>query len=830
MKTRKRERISLFLILAAAILVGMVFGLPAANAAAPVVKTVPWVASQPLVAHDTWVGKSIRLKGTSDVEGGNIQYTWDFGDGSAVATGTVTNKYVIEASHTYSGTVGTVFTARLTVKDTTTGQTGSKEYYVKIEDQSLQTEVNVAIDEGLWKLHKDMYRWDSGATLYGDWRNWSTWYSLQGANINAFEVNGHLESGDPGNPYVETVQRAMHRLFELIHDTAIGLQHSDNPDTNGNDIGIRVWQDDGHDLYQSGMVMDAIVASGTPNAIAPTGPTNVIGRKYKEIVQDMLDWYAYCQSDNWDIGGAWRYSCNQDPDNSASQWGAIGLIAAERNWNITIPAWVKTWNQKWLIFSHNPAGYFGYTDQNPVWGPYAVTPSGMVQLVMNGLGRSYSNDPGNYSQFDKAETFIRNNWDNAGGYSYPIKTYYYGMFSFTKAMLLHQKMVGGALVLDPITMLHSNTAGVADIDWYGAQTSKGAPTDGVARTLVNGQHSDGYWWYHSPDGNMYAFETAWAIMMLNRTVFESGAPVAVAKAVPNPAVAGQTIVLDGSLSFHQDQSKQIVQWDWDLTGTGSAYTLHGPSITLTGGFPSVGSYPVKLRVTDNGDPLKTADTIVTIVVDTPPLAPTANAGGPYTFCPQIPKWYLDGSKSVNPDNGRHEAGAPGDFIKSYDWDLLGTGSFNDAHGVSPEVKATLSARGSGSFNIQLKVTDNTALSFPSSGKPDQTSTASAQVRVLASTDPACTCITNLTARAKSGEVQLTWTNIQGTNHYNVYRGTTAGGPYAFVASTTSTYSTYLDTTVTNGTTYYYIVRPAGLDTRETCQSNEANAKPAGRTR
>ena len=45
----------------------------AAMAAPPVVKTVPWVANNPLIPHDTWSGKSIRLKGTSSMAGANIQ-------------------------------------------------------------------------------------------------------------------------------------------------------------------------------------------------------------------------------------------------------------------------------------------------------------------------------------------------------------------------------------------------------------------------------------------------------------------------------------------------------------------------------------------------------------------------------------------------------------------------------------------------------------------------------------------------------------------------------------------------------------------------------------
>jgi hypothetical protein len=95
------------------------------------------------------------------------------------------------------------------------------------------------------------------------------------------------------------------------------------------------------------------------------------------------------------------------------------------------------------------------------------------------------------------------------------------------------------------------------------------------------------------------------------------------------------------------------------------------------------------------------------------------------------------------------------------------------------------------------------------------------------TVPICvslSCVDDLKARAKSGKVQLVWTDI-GAHHYNVYRSTTAGGPYLFIGTTTSRYSTYLDTTVINGTTFYYVVREAVLSGYELCQSNEARATP-----
>jgi len=93
----------------------------------------------------------------------------------------------------------------------------------------------------------------------------------------------------------------------------------------------------------------------------------------------------------------------------------------------------------------------------------------------------------------------------------------------------------------------------------------------------------------------------------------------------------------------------------------------------------------------------------------------------------------------------------------------------------------------------------------------------------------CDCVDDLAARPKSGKVQLTWTHV-GASSYNVYRGTTSGGPFALIANTTSTYSTYLDTDVLNGTTYYYVVRPVAVTGSELCQSNEASATPTPRVR
>ena len=53
-------------------------------------------------------------------------------------------------------------------------------------------------------------------------------------------------------------------------------------------------------------------------------------------------------------------------------------------------------------------------------------------------------------------------------------------------------------------------------------------------------------------------------------------------------------------------------------------------------------------------------------------------------------------------------------------------------------------------------------------------------------------------------VPLRWQPSFGATSYTVKRATTSGGPYSTVASGI-TASSYTDTTVTNGTTYYYVV-------------------------
>jgi hypothetical protein len=356
----------------------------------------------------------------------------------------------------------------------------------------------------------------------------------------------------------------------------------------GNKNGLMVYAPNYQNMgYEQGMFADAIVASANPTAIASTtpsqitnpalitsgspatGPAGIAGQSYLNIVQDMVDWAGYCQYEyDEDVqygytrgggysaqGGGWLYTCQSGDDNSTSQWAAVGLIAAERGFGLTIPTMVTDANQLWVtnaedVVAAKPTGkdsfaaggdyggfgYRGSLSGSPEWGPFAVTPSGMVQMALDGVGRTKNTAFGDSTtdadqRWNNVETFYADNFcnDPANGAYYSPKAYTYGLFSFTKSMLLHDP----GFSLSSIQYLRTQTSGVFSstnpntpantIDWYGAvQTGhfNGTDTcDGVAQTLVGRQNAAGFWYGDNYYGSQNPYETAWSLIMLQRTVF-----------------------------------------------------------------------------------------------------------------------------------------------------------------------------------------------------------------------------------------------------------------------------------------------------------------------
>ena len=84
--------------------------------------------------------------------------------------------------------------------------------------------------------------------------------------------------------------------------------------------------------------------------------------------------------------------------------------------------------------------------------------------------------------------------------------------------------------------------------------------------------------------------------------------------------------------------------------------------------------------------------------------------------------------------------------------------------------------------------------------------------------------TNLTATGGTAQVALQWGSSAGATSYNVYRGTAPGGEGSTPVVTGVSATTYTDTLVTNGITYYYKVTAVN-NVGESGFSNEASATP-----
>jgi fibronectin type 3 domain-containing protein len=96
-------------------------------------------------------------------------------------------------------------------------------------------------------------------------------------------------------------------------------------------------------------------------------------------------------------------------------------------------------------------------------------------------------------------------------------------------------------------------------------------------------------------------------------------------------------------------------------------------------------------------------------------------------------------------------------------------------------------------------------------------------------------ITSLSATGGTGQVALSWTAPAGSPimTYNVYRGTSAGGEAATPIASGLTTTSFTDTSVTSGTTYYYeitsvdpdsLATPSVAPFGESARSNEVSAQ------
>ena len=138
--------------------------------------------------------------------------------------------------------------------------------------------------------------------------------------------------------------------------------------------------------------------------------------------------------------------------------------------------------------------------------------------------------------------------------------------------------------------------------------------------------------------------------------------------------------------------------------------------------------------------------------------------------------------------------------------LLGTSGLNGAFQAS----VTTSSLAVGSYNITAKYAGNTN---------NGASTSAALNTQVIGTPPTPT---SLLVSVGSNRVYLTWAASAQATDYRVKRSLASGGPYTTMAAPYG--PAFTDTSVVNGTTYYYVVS-ASNGTGESGNSSEMNATP-----
>lgn len=93
---------------------------------------------------------------------------------------------------------------------------------------------------------------------------------------------------------------------------------------------------------------------------------------------------------------------------------------------------------------------------------------------------------------------------------------------------------------------------------------------------------------------------------------------------------------------------------------------------------------------------------------------------------------------------------------------------------------------------------------------------------IATATPLIPAASVLSGTAGDGQVSLSWTAVTGAGSYALYRSTVNGGPYAIV--TTVAALNFTDTGLTDGTTYYYVVKSLANATVGP-NSNQVTATP-----
>lgn len=248
---------------------------------------------------------------------------------------------------------------------------------------------------------------------------------------------------DPNFVYVNEVTTGLDFLFRQATSVPITAQMHGNPDSNANGMGVQF----SGLMYENATSLMAVVAGSDPNRIITTSGSPLMGRSFRQVAEEEVDFLAFAQGDaaassaSSCTRGGWRYSPFNNSgavgDNSVTQWVTLALEYARHpqyNYAIQIPDWVSVELRDWVTCIQNTAGGpnvvggSGYTNRDQIVNAYKT--GALVQQS------AFLADTTSSLNVIAANRFLSNNWMDTTGIGWkqmPVSNYL-AMYSIMKGM------------------------------------------------------------------------------------------------------------------------------------------------------------------------------------------------------------------------------------------------------------------------------------------------------------------------------------------------------------------------------------------------------------
>ncbi len=590
-------------------------------------------------------------------------------------------------------------------------------------------------------------------------------------------------------------------------------------------------------VNSAGTSANSSQVSATPQLAVPPVPTNVVASAGNGQVG--LSWSASSGATSYNVG------------RSTTSGGPYTTIGSPTATTYTDTAVSNGTTYYYVVAAVNGAGTSANSSQVSATPQLAVppVPTNVVASAGNGqVGLSWSASSGATSYNVGRSTTSGGPYTTIG--SPTATTYTDTAVSNGTTYYYVVAAVNGAGTSANSSQVSATPATITTVINYGGgftssglQLNGNAMLNGANLELTNGGEYEASSAYYTTAVNVQSFTTAFSIQLTNANA--DGMAFVIQNAAATALGAD-----GGALGYQGIGNSVAVKFDiynnagegTDSTGLytdGAMPTV--PAVDMTSsGVSLVSGDVMNVQLSYNGSTLTMtitdASTLKSFTTSWPVNIPTtvgsttayvgftAGTGG-LSATQQVLNWtYSTGSGTTPPPVPTNVVASAGNGQVGLSWSASsGATSYNVGRSTTSGGPYTTIASPTATTYTDTAVSNGTTYYYVvaavnGAGTSANSSQVSATPQLAVPPVP-----TNVVASAGNGQVGLSWSASSGATSYNVGRSTTSGGPYTTIASPTAT--TYTDTAVSNGTTYYYVVAAVnGAGT--SANSSQVSATPA----